>query len=1324
MAIVSDIEIRLAADIAHLRQNMNEARSTVDRAMGGITNAAKLAGGALAGLAAGMSVAAFAGWIKGAIDATDVVSDLSQKTGVAIEQIAGLQLWFQKGGMEAGSFESSMVKLSKNIAEGGEAFDRLGIKTKDSNGQLRSNVEVLIEAADKFAGLEDGTQKTALALEIFGKSGAELLPMLNEGSDGLRAMNEMAEKLGITFDQKTVNAAGDFNDTLDFLGLATQGVARQVAAQLLPTLNSLAGSFLETVTKGDMVRRTADAIGFALKALYSVGVGIVQVFTTVGDTLGASAAVIMSVLKGDFATARQIALQFQTDVSSGWSQAAKTISDVWTGAGGETVAALAGMAKQSTVVADKVDKDAKKQADAHKELIASIREKIRETDREAMGLSPLNDAQKMAIKLDEEMTAGKVKLTAAQKAQVSAQIALYEANLLAIDSQKARKKMEDDLQKLADQRAADAQQEIDDARKEAEAQETLAKNFGLTAAQVAALEVARLREQLANKASLGLTLEEIERLEKLIPLRERAASAMADAEGMRENQKMWESIEKTAHDTFISIIDGGKGAAQRLKDTFKNTFFDWLYQQTIKKWVFNVQANTSGIGSAAGGAGDLLSNLSNLMGNGTGSLASILTNGIQGVIDKLGFSMGSGAPGSLASTLGQAGSMYAGYQMGNGINSMISGKYSVGGGGVQKAATAIASYFGPLASSVTGAVLGLVNRAFGRGPKEIQSQGLQGTFGTDSFAGNNFAEWVKKGGWFRSDKRGTDTTALGADQAAALNTAYKAIKDSTSAFATALGQPTDTIDSYTKTIKLVSTGDAAKDQAALAQLFADMGDELAGRVLPNIADFVKQGETAAATLGRLATEFQTVDAVLTALNLTSKQAFGAVGVASLAARDRLVQLSGGLEAFTAQADYFAQNFMTEAERLAPTQKVVTEQLAALGYSGLQTTEQFKNAVMALARSGALATEAGAETYARLLELAPAFKAVADAAAQAAEAAKEAAAAQVEALRANAADMFAALQRAVDADKKNLTNGLKDVLAGFDAAIAATSAKVSNLNALASALSSASGAVLGDSQAGAARMQAQAELAAAAAIARASGVLPSADKLAGALAAVSRPSDEAFASLIDEQRSTLLTANSIEELSGLTSGQLAAAETSLKVLQDQRALAQKQYDDEMARLDRMLEVAQSQLDAVNGARTDVASVAAAFASFAASISAALGNRTIASQPSVTGATMIESLYNSVLGRASDSGGMQFYLDQLAAGASLDAIRNEFLNSPEYLSRGPSYSAQQSGTMGGNEIAAGLQNMNAKLDAIATSTGQFAQQFSQVSNGGNSLLTEPA
>jgi hypothetical protein len=1365
MAIVSDIEIRLRADIARLQQDMTAARQQVGGAMERITASAKMAAGALAGLGAGLAIGAFAGFIKKAIDATDVVSDLSQKTGIAIKDIAGLQLWFQKGGTEAGDFESSMIKLSKNIADGAQVFDRLGIKTKDAGGALRSNVDVLKDLADRFAGLEDGTLKTSLAIEAVGKSGAKLIPLLNEGSEGLAAMNEMATKLGITFDEKTVNAAGDFNDTLDFLGLAAQGVGRQVAAQLLPTLQSLAGSMLDFVTKGDGVKKAADVIATGFKIIYSAGVVVTTLFTSVGKIIaGAMAAITVSmgnavnilskILHGDFtgaweamrsAATQNVGIVKETvrDLGEGVGDAAKTVSDVWSGAGGASVAAMAAITKNSTKVKDVVTADQQKQIDKYRDLLATINERIATSKREAAGLGEYNEAQKFEIKLNEELANGKVKLTAVQEATLRGRVKEYGANLAAVESQKKYNAMIEESAKrekaLEDSRA----EVIKKATDEAEANEKLVDTFGLTASAIGELELARMKEQLAQRSSTAMTLDEIEQLELLIALKERSVKAVAAREQMQETQKFWTDVEKTAHDTFVSIADGGKNAFTRLKESAKNIFFEWLYQMTLKKWVINVGASLDGSSAVAalagGGNGGLLGAAGSADGlmSGVSSLYGAITGGAT-----LAGGLGTGFLGSLAGGLNGAGAgagltSALGVQIGNSIAGVVgpsvAGAISTGLGAV---ATALPWVAGAAAIYTIG------KKAFGMGPKEYADNStLNGTIGA-GFSGSIDTAWKKEGGWFRSDKNGVDKAAVDAAVSSGLVSTYKSIQDVTKSYADVLGLNADSIMKRTQTISVSLGKDEAANQKAISDFFVGVGNAIATELLPTIGQFTAEGETASATLQRLAADFQIVDVILAAMGTDSQTAFKAVGAASIEARESLIKLAGGLDALASQTQYFNENFLTAAEKIAPIQKEVNEQLAAFGHAGTTSIEQYKSIVQGLVSSGALATEEGRKQYATLLALAPKFKMVADYLTEASNAADEAAKTAAEAvkaaddaakqaeqdlvdtLRGTAQSAFDTLRRSVDSRKDELKSSFDDLMAGIEASIERATGKVADLQSLSQALKATNlpGTTMD-------RATAQAQIAGALALARAGGVLPKADEIKDALAALNGDTSSQFSTLADFQRDQLLTANNIEELSGITDDQLSIAQKTLKALQDQKASEQASFDREIARLDNLVSAAQSQLDAINGVNNSVLAVPAAFSQFASSIIAALGNKTIAAQPTVTPQTQIEALYQSLLGRPGDAAGIGFFQDKYNQGLTTIAeIEKAIKNSAEYQASHPPVVAdnQGSGTMSQTSAnqAAINSEMQTAMNRTAAAVEQLASQFNQVSAGGNALLTENA
>lgn len=724
-----------------------------------------------------------------------------------------------------------------------------------------------------------------------------------------------------------------------------------------------------------------------------------------------------------------------------------------------------------------------------------------------------------------------------------------------------------------------------------------------------------------------------------------AREGVLKAADFEQQRSFWNSLEDVAHQTFVSIADGGKSAAQRLKDTFKNIFFDWLYQMTVKKWLFNVGASL-GFSSAAMGVANAATG-----GSGVGNTVSMLQTG-KGLYDAIsaGFtglttSLGSGLA-SLGTTFGLSslqgfgmglkgtagmtsqGAAYlsenvAGFSSGAaaapyitalaGISSgllggkLISGGYSAVGGsgnGAVLTGTAIGTLLGePLGAALGGAIGGVVNRAFGRKAKEVTSTGIEGSFSGDTFTGQSFSEWVKKGGWFRSDKRGTDTSPLAAEQAKAFTDTFKGIKDASAAYADALGLSKDAITGYSKDIKLTLTKDQAENEKLIAQVFADIGNDIANALLPSLGKFSKEGEQASQTLQRVATDFVAVGASLKGLGADVDVAFGLIGSASIAARERLVALAGGLENLVGRTNYFSENYLTDEQRIAPIQKQVEEALAALGQSDLKTIEQFRDAVLGLTTSGKLATEEGAKLYAGLLAIAPQFKAVADYLESTKKAAEDLAktnlAESLQQARTAVQTAFSGLSEAIGREKQSVTSKFSGIISGISGAIDNAGASIQRTKAI---IETVRGAIArftmpGDeAQVGINARQRLNDIA--------TGRAPLDDSIGTAISEATQINESDFASAFDFRFAKAETRRDLLAIGDRADKQLTAQEQSLQIIQGWRTEYETQQAKELAALDQQVAQAQAQIDALNGVNTSVLSVRDAISNFASAISAAI------------------------------------------------------------------------------------------------------------------------
>lgn len=205
---------------------------------------------------------------KSSIDMLDQLDDLQEKTGISVEKLSELRYAGEAVGTPLEALAGGVGRLSKLMAEaaGGnkqatETFRTLGIEVKNADGSLRGSDEVLGDLADRFAGYQDGAAKAALAQQIFGKSGAEMIPLLNQGREGIAKLRAEAEQLGAIYGGSLAKDAADFNDNLTKLRLSSEAAAVSVGGPFLKSLVSITNQILEAKKEAGLLNAVLVTIG-------------------------------------------------------------------------------------------------------------------------------------------------------------------------------------------------------------------------------------------------------------------------------------------------------------------------------------------------------------------------------------------------------------------------------------------------------------------------------------------------------------------------------------------------------------------------------------------------------------------------------------------------------------------------------------------------------------------------------------------------------------------------------------------------------------------------------------------------------------------------------------------------------------------------------------------------------------------------------------------------------------------------------------------------------------------------------------------------------
>lgn len=333
-SVIGALRVVLGADTAALDKGLKNSQSNL-AAFG----SAVATGMAAAAAAAAVAAVAIGAAMQRTIDDMDKLSKTSQKLGIPVEQLSALayaadlsDVSFEALSKSVGKLNKTMVEAAaKPTSEAANAFRALGVSVTASSGRLKSSDAVMAEVADRFAGLKDGAGKTAVAMAIFGKSGADLIPLLNGGRDALKEMSEEATAFGAIVSTKAAKEAEAFNDNITRLGYAVKGVFVQSVSAVLPTLVEMSNRMVETAKNSGILEVAINVVSTAMKGLVSAGVIVGAVFKTLAEYISTVSAALSMVIKGEFTAAFNAVKGGVSGVAETATTAFGTIDRLWKG---------------------------------------------------------------------------------------------------------------------------------------------------------------------------------------------------------------------------------------------------------------------------------------------------------------------------------------------------------------------------------------------------------------------------------------------------------------------------------------------------------------------------------------------------------------------------------------------------------------------------------------------------------------------------------------------------------------------------------------------------------------------------------------------------------------------------------------------------------------------------------------------------------------------------------------------------------------------------------------------------------------------------------
>ncbi|MFA5445622.1 MAG: phage tail tape measure protein, partial [Bacteroidales bacterium] len=246
---------KAVADIKAVDATAQKSSKNIQGNFGNIAKSFVKVSTIIAGAAAAIGGALVALTIKTSQYA-DEIDKMSIRTGVSRERLQELKYVASQTGVEFSTLNTMIPKLAKGMSDAAngamtkaEAFRKLGVSVKDTNGNLRNSAEVFEEVISKLAGMEDPTQRTVILMQLFEEEGAKLTPMLEGGAEGIAKLSQEARNLGLVMDSEAIAANVKFKDTLDTLKKSVGALMMNLSNAVLPYIQKAVDWLLVNIPK-------------------------------------------------------------------------------------------------------------------------------------------------------------------------------------------------------------------------------------------------------------------------------------------------------------------------------------------------------------------------------------------------------------------------------------------------------------------------------------------------------------------------------------------------------------------------------------------------------------------------------------------------------------------------------------------------------------------------------------------------------------------------------------------------------------------------------------------------------------------------------------------------------------------------------------------------------------------------------------------------------------------------------------------------------------------------------------------------------------------
>lgn len=274
----------LPGDLKHIQSAATATGKAIGVDLGGAISSASgslSAFGGPAGIAAGALIAltgAAASAVKGLLDLTlhvteqiDSLGDLSEKVNFSVRTISGLSTAIEAAGSNMEGFGNALGIFDKNIEKVAQGDKRLSGLFKELGIDATNNERALRQVAKIIFDLGGTAQQTALAMELFGKSGKDVVGVIKAANGDIEEFIKQSERLGFVIGDDAVKAADDLDKSLITLRAQVDSVIRQLGVELIPLVQEGATNISNWMKNNQgEIRKTILEVGNLIKKFYDL----------------------------------------------------------------------------------------------------------------------------------------------------------------------------------------------------------------------------------------------------------------------------------------------------------------------------------------------------------------------------------------------------------------------------------------------------------------------------------------------------------------------------------------------------------------------------------------------------------------------------------------------------------------------------------------------------------------------------------------------------------------------------------------------------------------------------------------------------------------------------------------------------------------------------------------------------------------------------------------------------------------------------------------------------------------------------------------------